>query len=113
MFGKDLLVPSRQTPTCVLVGLASEEARPVALATAQRLRRRGIPTEVYDRAKKWGEQIKYASNLGIPYVWFPAGEGRPEHELRDLRSGAQGPADPESWMPPADDLHVGILRKGG
>lgn len=113
MFGKELLAPSRQTPTCVLVALASEEARPVALATAQRLRRRGIPTEVYDRAKKWGEQIKYASNLGIPYVWFPADGSRPDHELRDLRSGEQKAADPEQWMPPDADLHVGILRKGG
>lgn len=111
MFGKDLLSASRQVPTCVLVALASEDARPAALARAQMLRRRGIATEVFDRPLKWGDQIKYASKLGIPYIWFPQDEGRPQDEVRDQRNGQQVAADPQSWMPPAEDLAPTVIKR--
>ncbi|MCB0891345.1 MAG: histidine--tRNA ligase, partial [Propionibacteriaceae bacterium] len=35
---------------------------------------------------------------GIPFVWFCSGE------VKDIRSGDQVAADPDSWQPPTDDL---------
>jgi histidyl-tRNA synthetase len=47
-------------------------------------------------------------------VWFPAvpegigPDGTPTpattDEVKDIRSGAQAPADPATWEPPAEDL---------
>ena len=39
--------------------------------------------------------------------------GAPVHEVKDIRSGEQVAADPASWMPPAEDLHVQIVRAEG
>ncbi|MGH8894975.1 MAG: His/Gly/Thr/Pro-type tRNA ligase C-terminal domain-containing protein, partial [Actinomycetes bacterium] len=70
--------------------------------TATALRRRGIAAEVAPSAAKYGKQIRYAERRGIPYVWFPQDDGT--HEVRDIRSGEQVPADPAAWAPPAEDL---------
>ena len=70
-------------------------ARTVATA----LRRRGIATEVAASAQKFGKQIRYAERRGIPYVWFPGADG---HEVKDIRSGEQAPADPTQWNPPEE-----------
>jgi histidyl-tRNA synthetase len=35
-------------------------------------------------------------------VWFTHADGT--HEVKDIRSGEQVAADPDSWMPPAADL---------
>ena len=92
----------------MLVALADEEARPAADAVAASLRRRGIAAEVAPEASKYGKQIKYAERRGIPYVWFDQTEaGRPE--VRDIRSGEQVAADPDSWAPPAADLTPSII----
>ena len=85
LFALGTLEPSRRVPTVVLVALADEGARGGARAVAGTLRARGIATEVFDRPLKWGDQIKYADQKGIPYVWFPGVEGR-EHEVRELAS---------------------------
>lgn len=71
---------------------------------AAELRRRGIPTEVSPSAAKYGKQIRYAQRRGIPYVWFPGGEGATD-EVKDIRSGEQLPADAGTWAPPESDLH--------
>lgn len=99
LIARGALAASRPVPTCVLVAVDSEETRGAALATAARLRARGIPTEVAPRADRFGKQIRYADRRGIPYVWF--GDG----SVKDIRSGDQVPADPDSWEPPATDLH--------
>lgn len=99
LIARGALAASRPVPTCVLVAVDSEETRGAALATAARLRARGIPTEVAPRADRFGKQIRYADRRGIPYVWF--GDG----SVKDIRSGDQVPADPDSWVPPATDLH--------
>ena len=106
LVSRRLVRATRAVPTCVVVALPSEEQRSSCDRIAADLRRRGIPVEVAPTAAKYGKQIRYADRRGIPFVWFPAGstaDGR--HEVRDLRSGAQVPADPTTWQPPAQDLH--------
>ena len=118
LLAKGVLAGSRSVPSAVLVALASEDTRAEADAIAQQLRARGIPTEVAASAQKFGKQIRYAERRGIPYVWFPAvpsgvaGQaGADASEVKDIRSGEQVPADPATWMPPAEDLHPTVIVK--
>ncbi len=99
---KGKLAVSRSVPTCVLVAVDSEEARPEAIATAQKLRARGIPTEVAPKADRFGKQIRYADRRGIPFVWFSPGE------VKDIRSGDQLAADADAWTPPETDLRPSV-----
>lgn len=104
------LTATRSVPTCVLVAVDSEDTRAAAIATAGKLRARGIPTEVAPKADRFGKQIKYADRRGIPFVWFggQTGDGAdsPQSEqVKDIRSGEQVDADADSWQPPAADLH--------
>jgi histidyl-tRNA synthetase len=107
MFGQGLLRASRSVPTCVLVALPAEESRDACSRVATALRSRGIPTEVAPEPAKFGKQIRFAERRGIPYVWFPQDDGT--HEVKDIRSGDQTPADPEGWSPPATDLHPTVV----
>jgi histidyl-tRNA synthetase len=110
VFGTKSLTASRSVPTCVLVALAAEEGRPDADRLAADLRRRGIATEVAPSAARYGKQIRHADRRGIPFVWFAQEDGT--HEVRDIRSGEQLPADPATWQPPADDLHPRVVAAG-
>jgi histidyl-tRNA synthetase len=110
LVGRGLLAASRSVPTCVLVAVDSEESRPVSMRAAAALRRRGIPTEVAPTADRYGRQIRHADRRGIPYVLFPGGEAGPE--VRDIRTGEQTPVDPETWQPPAEDLHPTVTLEG-
>ena len=83
-----------KSPAHVMVILPSEEGRASASATAQQLRKRGLNVELFHAAKKIPDQLKYASRKGIPYVWFPDLD-----EVKDMASGEQGPANPETWSP--------------
>lgn len=107
ILGRGELTSTRTVPTCVLVAVDNEEARERALHTANVLRRRGIAVEVAPRADKFGKQIRYADRRGIPYVWFGAGG---EDQVKDIRSGDQADADPETWMPPTEDLRPRTVR---
>jgi histidyl-tRNA synthetase len=69
------------------------------------LRARGIASHVAPAATKYGKQIRFAERRGIPYVWFPQPDG---HQVRDIRSGEQLDADPDTWAPPEADLHPTI-----
>jgi len=113
MLGKFLgdgrLRASRSVPTCVLVTLPSEEAREAAREVADALRARGIATEVFHEAARFGKQIKYAQKRGIPYVWFPPAEDGAGHEVKDIRGGDQTPADPSLWAPPDADLRPTLV----
>ncbi len=95
-------VPSRSVPTAVLVTLTDDSSWSAAQDVAAQLRRRGICVEVAGKAEKFGKQIKYADRRGIPFVWFTSEDG--SHEVKDIRSGQQTPADPDLWSPPAADL---------
>ncbi|MFE7872393.1 histidine--tRNA ligase [Micromonospora humida] len=101
LFGAEALSISRSVPTCVLVAVAAEEDRAASNAVAEALRSRGVPTEVSPSAAKFGKQIRYAERRGIPYVWFPGGEG---HQVKDIRSGEQVDALADRWSPPPADL---------
>jgi histidyl-tRNA synthetase len=105
LFQRGVLTGSRAVPSAVLVALPSEDARAACDAVAQALRRRGIAAEVAATAQKYGKQIRYAERRGIPFVWFP---GEP-HEVKDIRSGEQLPADPAVWTPPEADLRPGVI----
>ena len=102
VFSRSLVTASRPVPTCVVVALPDESRRAECDRVAVALRRRGIPVEVAPTAAKYGKQIRYADRRGIPFVWFPQDDGG--HEVRDIRSGEQVPADPATWTPPPSDL---------
>ena len=103
-----VLAGSRPVPSAVLVALADEESRPASESVAAALRVRGIACEVAASPQKFGRQIRFAERRGIPYVWFPGGS----HEVKDIRSGEQVAADPETWSPPDEDLRPHIVTTG-
>jgi histidyl-tRNA synthetase len=105
LFQSGAISGSRSVPSAVLIALPDEESRAACDAIATALRVRGIPTEVAATAQKYGKQIRYAERRGIPFVWFP---GNP-HEVKDIRSGEQGEADPATWLPPLPDLRPQVL----
>ncbi|MCK9898572.1 histidine--tRNA ligase [Parafrankia colletiae] len=87
------------SPAQVLVVIPSDERRADALATARQLRARGLNVETYHQADKLAKQIRYASRKGIGHVWFPPfGDDRP-HEVKNMATGEQNPADPAVWSP--------------
>jgi histidyl-tRNA synthetase len=94
LFNDGFLAPGPKVPSRVLVALVDEVSRSASDEVATALRRRGIAAEVAASAQKFGKQIRYAERRGIPYVWFPDSS-----EVKDIRSGAQQPADPTTWTP--------------
>ena len=104
LFGQNALTASRAVPTCVVVALPSDDRRSDCDRIAGQLRRKGIPTEVAPTAAKFGKQIRFADQRGIPYVWFPGAAGEPD-SVKDIRSGDQVEADAATWQPPVADLH--------
>ena len=101
---------SRPVPSAVLVAVWDEDSRTVSNQVAQRLRARGIPTEVAASAQKLGKQIRYAERRGIPFVWFPpTAADETVHQVKDIRDGNQVEADPDAWQPPTQDLHPTIV----
>ncbi|MHB8244144.1 MAG: histidine--tRNA ligase [Acidimicrobiales bacterium] len=112
LLGRGSLSASRSVPTCVLVAVSDDAGRGEANRVAAALRARGIPTEVSPSAAKYGKQIRYADQRGIPYVWFPGRSGD-LGEVRDIRTGTQLEADAFSWDPPPEDLYVGVSAVAG
>lgn len=106
LLGKKRLQATRHVPTCVLVAVDSEDTRENAWEVAHQLRSRGISVEVAHKADKFGKQIRFAERRGIPFVWFGAGT---DDSVKDIRSGDQVAADPQTWEPPADDRYVRII----
>ncbi|ABW10648.1 Histidine--tRNA ligase [Parafrankia sp. EAN1pec] len=87
------------SPAQVLMVIPSDERRAEALATARLLRGRGLNVETYHQADKLAKQIRYASRKGIGHVWFPPFADDRPHEVKDMATGDQGPADPTAWTP--------------
>jgi histidyl-tRNA synthetase len=108
ILSQELAKASRSVPTAVLVALSSDDSWGAAQDVAAQLRSRGIATEVAAKAEKFGKQIKFADRRGIPFVWFTDDDGK--HQVKDIRSGEQTDADPASWAPAAEDLHVRVTR---
>ncbi|MBG6191543.1 histidyl-tRNA synthetase [Arthrobacter sp. CAN_A212] len=111
ILSQDFTAVSRQVPTAVLISLTDDASWSAAQDIAASLRGRGISAEVAASAEKFGKQIKFADRRGIPFVWFTAADGT--HEVKDIRTGAQEPADPDTWSPPADDLLPTVVRADG
>ncbi|MBA3265372.1 MAG: histidine--tRNA ligase [Nocardioidaceae bacterium] len=108
LFQRGLLTASRSVPSVVMVALVDDSSRPRSDALAQRLRARGIPTEVAATAQKYGRQIRYAERRGIPFVWFP-GDDESTDTVKDIRSGDQVAAHPDQWVPATDDLRPKVV----
>ena len=100
LVAEGLLRTGASSPSDILVVVPSDARRAEAVATAARLRARGLNTELYHKADKLAKQIRYASRKGIPYVWFPPFEDDKEHEVKDMGTGDQVTADPETWRRP-------------
>ncbi|MDR1393798.1 MAG: histidine--tRNA ligase [Bifidobacteriaceae bacterium] len=110
----NLLIPERVSPAVVVVAVVSEAEREKSDAVATGLRARGIAAEVAPYAAKFGKQIKYADQRGVPFVWFPAPAGQDEpDQVKDIRSGLQTAATVDRWTPPPADLTIGLARPGG
>ena len=107
LFQDGALDADRPVPSAVLVALPDEQSRDRCAAIAQALRARGIPCEVAPEPRKFGRQIRFAEQRGIPFVWFP---GEPD-EVKDIRSGDQVPADAASWRPPENDLRPQVISQ--
>lgn len=107
--GEQMLVASRQVPTCVLVAVADEDTRAASDDVAHLLRQRAIPTEVSPSASKFGKQIKYADKRGIPFVMFLDEDG--QVAVKDIRTGEQTAVDPATWEPPAADRQVQVSAR--
>lgn len=99
---------NRTSPAAVLVAVTSEDERQRANDIANAFRARNIACDVAPTAAKFGKQIRHADRLGIPYVYFPA-----EGEMKDIRSGDQCAADPDTWQIPACDMYPQIVKRGG
>jgi histidyl-tRNA synthetase len=122
LLGAGLVRATRSVPSAVVVAVTHEDTRPASDRVAAALRSRGIPVEVAPTAAKFGKQIRYADRRGVPFVWFPgtpAGTG-PDgaavpavpDQVKDIRSGEQGEADPTTWEPPADDRWPRVVAAG-
>ena len=112
LLARGVLRASRSVPSAVLVAVTAEDARAASAGVAAALRGRGVPVEVAPSAAKFGKQIRHADRRGIPYVWFVQTDedgAVTGHEVKDIRSGAQVPADPATWQPPAEDLRPGVV----
>lgn len=114
LVAEGLLQTGPKSPTHVLVVIPSAERRLQAVATAAELRRRGLNTELYHQPDKLAKQLRYAARKEIPYVWFPPfSEGNP-HEVKDLATGEQTIADPDTWLPPRTTAFIsGTLGDAG
>jgi len=111
LIGRGMLDTNRSVPSCVLVALPAEEARPTCRHIARELRGRGIATELAPSADRYGKQIRYAERRGIPYVWFPGSEPGESDEVKDIRSGHQQAADRRTWTPPPADLRPRLVTR--
>ncbi|MCB2175906.1 MAG: histidine--tRNA ligase [Actinomycetales bacterium] len=107
LLSSELVTVTRTVPSAVLVAVTDESSRPESDRVAAALRARGIPVEVAPTAAKFGKQIRHADRRGIPYVWFCE-----SGEVKDIRSGAQVPADPATWEPPAEDWWPRVVAAG-
>ena len=108
LVSRSMLTASRSVPTAVLVAVNDEDSRQASAYIADKLRARGIPTEVSPSAAKFGKQIQYADKRGIPFVWFPDADS--DGQVKDIRSGEQVGADADTWLPPTEDLKPRIIQ---
>jgi histidyl-tRNA synthetase len=84
-------------PKCateVLLVVTDESRQDMMTEIADRLRSRGISTQVFPEATNQVKQLKYADRKGIPFVVFDR-----DMQVKDMRSGEQQPFDVDTWTP--------------
>ncbi len=89
-----LMRTGAKSPTEVLVVNVEDTDKSKMLTVAEKLRARGIKTEVYLEGGKLVKQLKYANDKKIPYVWFDI-----DNMLKNMETGEQTVADPDTWAP--------------
>lgn len=99
LMDKKMIAPGRRSPADILVVLPDAERRAEAAATAAQLRARGFKVELYHTDGKVKKQLAYAEKKNIPFVWFPPFKDGQPHEVKNMASGDQSPADAASWTP--------------
>ena len=98
---------SRSVPSAVLVALVDEESRPTSDAVADQ-----PCAPAASRARSPRARRSSASRSGTPSGAASRSSGSPgptAHEVKDIRSGDQVPADPATWTPPTEDLRPQIV----
>lgn len=116
---KSGVLADRTSPAAVMVAVWDENSRLRSNAIAQQLRSRGISTDVAPTAAKIGKQIKYASRLGIPYVWIPAapdaepGSESASDQVKNIITGEQTAAEAVSWMPDTVYARQNVSQSSG
>ncbi len=108
LFKEKRLSANRKTPIAVLVALVSNETKAQANKTANSLRSRNIPTEVYHKAQNYGKQIRAAERKGIAYICFYDPKDANKHEIKDIRTGEQFPIDINTWLLPEADSKITV-----
>jgi len=93
----DAVKGHKKSPADILMVLPSEDERANVSAISRTLRERGFKVEQYHAPQKIGKQIGYAEKKGIQYVWFPPFDAGGKNEVKNLDTGAQTEAAPESW----------------
>ncbi|MBI1300990.1 MAG: histidine--tRNA ligase [Alphaproteobacteria bacterium] len=94
---QDKLPKTGISPADIMVVLPNEEQRGVMMETAQALRAQGYNVETFHSPSKIKRQMAYAEKKGIPYVWFPPFDSDSQHEVKNMETGDQSPADPKNW----------------
>ena len=91
----ELLNIGPKSPAHVMMVMPEDESdRKTAYDAARALRANGNNVEMYHAPKKMGDQLKYASKKGIPFVWVVRGGA---HEVKDMAAQTQESADPQTW----------------
>lgn len=85
------------SPAKVLIVLPNEDSRATVNKVAQTFRAKGINTETFHSPTKLKKQLAYAEKKGIPYIWFPPFEDGAPHEVKNMNTGEQTQADPDTW----------------
>ena len=89
-----LIKTGAKSPAQVLVVNVENTDKTKMLSVAEKLRARGINTEIYLEGGKLAKQLKYANDKKIPYVWFDI-----DNTVKNMETGEQVVADPNKWTP--------------
>jgi len=87
-----LIKTGAKSPTEVLVVNVDGTDKSKMLVVAEKLRARGIKTEVCLEGGKLAKQLKYANDKKIPYVWFDI-----DNMVKNMETGDQKEENPDTW----------------
>lgn len=86
------LFPTEKTKTRALVTVFSQDLLPLSLTTVNKLREKGINSEIYtDPQVKLDKQLKYADKMGVPYALIigPNEQKKKKITVKDLKQRTQ------------------------